>query len=54
MPEPVEPVASEPVEDEAPEVAAPEPVAAPRSRKRKPEIPAWEDVLLGVRANGQR
>ncbi|MUM35859.1 DUF2537 domain-containing protein [Mycolicibacterium sp. CBMA 361] len=25
-----------------------------KPRKRKPEIPAWEDVLLGVRANGQR
>ncbi len=24
------------------------------SRKRKPAIPAWEDVLLGVRSGGQR
>jgi len=41
---------------ETPEPAEPaEPAApAPRPRKKKPEIPAWEDVLLGVRANGQR
>lgn len=54
---PVAPPAPEPVP--APEPAAvaetPEPAApAPRPRKKKPEIPAWEDVLLGVRANGQR
>ncbi len=37
-------------------VAEPEPPAQPRparARKRKPEIPAWEDVLLGVRSGTQ-
>ncbi len=54
---PVAPPAPEPIP--APEPAAvvetPEPAApAAQPRKKKPEIPAWEDVLLGVRANGQR
>ncbi|MGX9670463.1 septation protein SepH [Mycobacterium sp. HM-7] len=57
---PIAPPAPEPTP--APEPAAvvetpetPEPAApTPRPRKKKPEIPAWEDVLLGVRANGQR
>ena len=26
----------------------------PRSRRGKPPVPAWEDVLLGVRSGGQR
>lgn len=37
-------------------VAEPEPAAPPRparARKRKPEVPAWEDVLLGVRSGTQ-
>jgi DUF3071 family protein len=38
--------------------AAPEPQppaeAKPRARKGKPPVPAWEDVLLGVRSGGQR
>ncbi|HJT91977.1 MAG TPA: septation protein SepH [Mycobacterium sp.] len=35
---------------------APEPPATPkpRARKGKPAVPAWEDVLLGVRSSGQR
>ena len=41
----------------APEpLAEPEPPAPPRpprARKRKPEVPAWEDVLLGVRSGTQ-
>lgn len=44
----------------APEpVAEPEPPAAPpakkpaRARRRKPEVPGWEDVLLGVRSGTQ-
>lgn len=56
MPAPVAPPAPAP----APEpVAAPEPPAAPpaakpaRARRRKPEVPAWEDVLLGVRSGTQ-
>lgn len=34
----------------------PTPPAAPkpRARKGKPAVPAWEDVLLGVRSSGQR
>ena len=34
----------------------PEPPSAPkpRARKGKPPVPAWEDVLLGVRSGGQR
>jgi hypothetical protein len=33
----------------------PEPPAAPkpRARKGKPPVPAWEDVLLGVRSSGR-
>jgi hypothetical protein len=44
--------------------AAPEPAATPeaepkaepaaRARRAKPAVPAWEDVLLGVRSSGQR
>ena len=54
--EPAPPVAA-PVS--APSVAAPEPEPPappkqPRARKGKPPVPAWEDVLLGVRSNGQR
>lgn len=46
--------------DEAPTSEAapePEPSATPkpaRARKGKPPVPAWEDVLLGVRSSGQR
>jgi hypothetical protein len=44
-PEPtVEPAAEEPQPQEAPP-------SAQRSKKGKPTIPAWEDVLLGVRSN---
>jgi hypothetical protein len=39
-------------------VATPAATAAPEqpvhSRRGKPVIPAWEDVLLGVRSGGQR
>jgi hypothetical protein len=45
-PEPPLPVQEEP---EAPKTARP-----PRPRKGKPPVPAWEDVLLGVRSSGQR
>lgn len=54
---PVAPPAPEPIPVPEPAAVAetPEPAPpAPRPRKKKPEIPAWEDVLLGVRANGQR
>ncbi|BDX30355.1 DNA-binding protein [Mycobacterium antarcticum] len=36
----------------APE-AAPPAAPKPRTRKRKPEVPGWEDVLLGVRSGTQ-
>jgi hypothetical protein len=54
---PLAPVAQLEFEQPAPPpVAAPEPPPAPkpRARKGKPPVPAWEDVLLGVRSGGQR
>ncbi|MGE2688465.1 septation protein SepH [Mycolicibacterium pulveris] len=64
---PVAPVADLATEEPAPEEAPapqatapesqPEPPAEPkpaRARKGKPPVPAWEDVLLGVRSSGQR
>ena len=39
-------------EPEQPEPAKPARTA--RARKGKPPVPAWEDVLLGVRSSGQR
>ena len=49
-----EPVA-EPELDLRPEPEPAPPVAPkPRARKGKPAVPAWEDVLLGVRSSGQR
>jgi hypothetical protein len=33
---------------------APPAAPKPRARKGKPAVPAWEDVLLGVRSSGQR
>jgi hypothetical protein len=38
--------------EEAPE--PPKPARTARTRKGKPPVPAWEDVLLGVRSSGQR
>ncbi len=38
-----------------PEQPAPaKPARTARARKGKPPVPAWEDVLLGVRSSGQR
>ena len=56
---PVAAVAQLDFEEPAPPVAAPEPEPPappkqPRARKGKPPVPAWEDVLLGVRSSGQR
>jgi Protein of unknown function (DUF3071) len=53
---PLAPVAQLDFEEPEPEVVAPEPPAPkpPRARKGKPAVPAWEDVLLGVRSGGQR
>ncbi len=56
---PVAPVAQIEYEELEPqaEIEKPEPakpVRTPRARKGKPPVPAWEDVLLGVRSGGQR
>ncbi|WP_102145315.1 septation protein SepH [Mycobacterium hubeiense] len=55
---PVAPVAQLDFETPEPPAPAPEPEPVeeprPRSRKGKPPVPAWEDVLLGVRSGGQR
>jgi Protein of unknown function (DUF3071) len=54
---PLAPVAQLGFEEPEPPAAAPEPPPAPkpaRARKGKPSVPAWEDVLLGVRSGGQR
>jgi hypothetical protein len=56
---PLAPVAELEYEEPEPQlpIEAPEPPPAPkppRARKSKPAIPAWEDVLLGVRSSGQR
>jgi DUF3071 family protein len=54
---PLAPVAQLDFEEPEPPVEAPEPPPAPkpqRARKGKPAVPAWEDVLLGVRSGGQR
>jgi hypothetical protein len=54
---PLAPVAQLDFEEPEPPVAAPEPPLAPKpagARKGKPPVPAWEDVLLGVRSGGQR
>jgi hypothetical protein len=37
-------------ESAAPEEQQPAPAPAPRARRRKPTVPAWEDVLLDVRS----
>lgn len=58
-----EPVAEEPTLPLDPPVAAPiatpdpepvDPPKQPKTRKGKPAVPAWEDVLLGVRSSGSR
>ncbi len=56
---PLAPIAQLDFEEPEPElpIEAPEPPPAPkppRTRKGKPAVPAWEDVLLGVRSGGQR
>ena len=54
---PLAPVAQLDFEEPEPPAAAPEPTQEPkpaRARKGKPPVPAWEDVLLGVRSGGQR
>jgi Protein of unknown function (DUF3071) len=54
---PLAPVAQLDFEEPEPPAAAPEPPQEPkpaRARKGKPPVPAWEDVLLGVRSGSQR
>ena len=54
---PLAPVAQLDFEEPELPIEAPEPPPAPkpqRARKGKPAVPAWEDVLLGVRSGGQR
>lgn len=56
---PLAPVAQLDFEEPELPIEAPEPPPAPkpqppRGRKGKPPVPAWEDVLLGVRSGGQR
>lgn len=56
---PVAPVAQLAADEPQPALeveAAPQPpkqARTPRARKGKPAVPAWEDVLLGVRSSGQ-
>jgi hypothetical protein len=51
-----QPTTAAPEPEPAPEpTPAPAPAARQRSGKRvKPTVPAWEDVLLGVRSSGDR
>jgi len=56
---PLAPIAQLDFEEPEPElpIEVPEPPPAPkppRARKGKPAVPAWEDVLLGVRSGAQR
>jgi hypothetical protein len=51
LPEPQLPLA-EPQQAQPP--ARPQPRPAAKRTSRKPAIPAWEDVLLGVRTSGER
>lgn len=53
---PVAPVAQLDFEDEPlpEEPVAEAPVTPTRARRRKPPVPAWEDVLLDVRSGGRR
>jgi Protein of unknown function (DUF3071) len=50
--EPLIPVVPAPAPAPEPEPPA-TPPKTPRARKRKPEVPGWEDVLLGVRSASQ-
>jgi hypothetical protein len=53
---PVAPVAQLEFEDQpgTVEPATDDPVAPTRARRRRPPVPAWEDVLLDVRSGGRR
>jgi Protein of unknown function (DUF3071) len=51
--EPELPLAVPEPEPEAEAELEPQPAPKPRARRRKPEVPGWEDVLLGVRSGSQ-
>ncbi|OBJ48616.1 septation protein SepH [Mycobacterium sp. 1423905.2] len=51
---PLAPVAHLAFDEPAPPTPAAPPEPPTSSRRGKPAIPAWEDVLLGVRSSGQR
>jgi hypothetical protein len=52
---PVAPVAQLDLEDELADEEEPEvPVTPTRKRRRRPPVPAWEDVLLDVRSGGRQ
>ncbi len=53
-PAPAPPPAPPAERDDHEEPAAPAPPARKPKAKGKPAVPAWEDVLLGVRSSGQR
>ena len=53
-PEPPPVAPKPPVAPEPPVVPEPPEAPRPTSRRNKPPVPAWEDVLLGVRSSGQR
>ena len=44
----------QPAPPPAPVEAAPAPPVHAKRGKAKPVVPAWEDVLLGVRSSGER
>ena len=46
--------AAAPAPEPEPQPEPPAEPKPPRARKGKPPVPAWEDVLLGVRSSGQR
>ena len=51
--EPTPPQQQAPPTAAAPEPEPPAPAKPARARKGKPSVPAWEDVLLGVRSNSR-
>lgn len=52
---PVAPVAQLDLEDEPADEEEPDvPVTPTRKRRRRPPVPAWEDVLLDVRSGGRQ
>ncbi|OBB61935.1 hypothetical protein A5757_06035 [Mycobacterium sp. 852013-51886_SCH5428379] len=53
-PAPAPAAAPAPAPAPAPQDVEPEAPKPARARKAKPTVPAWEDVLLGVRSSGQR